>query len=85
MDDYVVWICVHTDENEVSFLMILLLQVKYEIVDVNTSSHWYTIPEGVRWYTHIPHNSLDSVFMNIPLNKKWCKAKHNAAIKGIAK
>jgi hypothetical protein len=47
MDEYVVKIYVHTDERDISFLVIVLLQVKYEMVDVKTSNHWYTIPGGV--------------------------------------
>ena len=47
MDDYVVKIYVHTDEREISFLVIILLQAKYEMVDAKTSNHWYAIPAGV--------------------------------------
>jgi hypothetical protein len=80
MDDYVVKIYVHIDERAISFLVIVLLQVKYEMVDVKTSNHWYAIPASVTWSTHIPYNSIESVFMNIHLNKKWFKAKHIAAL-----
>jgi 2-succinyl-5-enolpyruvyl-6-hydroxy-3-cyclohexene-1-carboxylate synthase len=47
MDDYVVKIYVHIDERAISFLVIVLLQVKYEMVDVKTSNHWYAIPASV--------------------------------------